>query len=84
MIIDDVENLHTAAVCQPPVRDVGLPALIGQFGLERMKQLPGRFCGCGLTCPRRDKIRQMVATDGAAISECCRCHAMVCAPASKP
>lgn len=43
----------------------------------------GRLCGWGVTKPRRDKIRQIVATDGGDPPDCRRkCQAMVSAPAS--
>lgn len=49
----------------------------------------GRFCGCGLTKPRRDKIRQIVETADATgrpppTGTClARCAGMVSAPASR-
>ena len=33
-----------------------------------MNELLGRFWGCGVTKPRRDRIRQIVATDGTPVS----------------
>lgn len=44
----------------------------------------GRLCGCGVTNPRRDRIRQIVATAGEQPARWRRCQAMVSAPASRP
>jgi hypothetical protein len=32
MVIDPVEDLHVSAIGQPPMGEVGLPALVGLFG----------------------------------------------------
>jgi hypothetical protein len=40
------------------------------FGIaaqNRTNELRGRFCGCGTTNPRRERIRQIVATEGTAV-----------------
>ena len=34
MVVEDVEDLHLAAVSQAPEGDVGLPELVGEVGLE--------------------------------------------------
>jgi hypothetical protein len=45
----------------------------------------GRFCGCGVTNPRRDKIRQIVEVAGTGSTPTvARCAAIVSAPASRP
>jgi len=36
----------------------------GSSAWNRRHELFGRFCGCGVTKPRRDSTRQIVATDG--------------------
>jgi len=45
VVVEDVEDLHFAAVGQHPVGDVGLPQLIGQLGAA---------VRCGLVCGRRE------------------------------
>lgn len=57
------------------------------FGIaasNRMNELFGRFCGWGVTKPRRESTRQMVATDGETPWRRTRCTAIVCGPASRP
>ena len=51
---------------QCPVGEVGLPGLVRAVGWDRMKELRGRFCGCGVMVPARFRIRQIVALDGGA------------------
>ena len=55
---------------------------LGRSAANRRQDERGRLCGCGVTNPRRDKIRQIVATDGAQPARWRRCQAMVSAPAS--
>lgn len=74
----DVEDLHLRAaaggvVGERPVGDVGLPDLVGQIRAERAPRTAGRLCGCAVTNPRRDRIRQIVETAGAGRCCCCRC-----------
>jgi hypothetical protein len=38
---------------------------LGISAANRTNELRGLFCGWGVTNPRRDKIRQIVATEGA-------------------
>ncbi len=37
---------------------------LGSSAWKRRHELLGRFCGWGVTKPRRDRTRQIVATDG--------------------
>jgi len=34
MVIEDVEDFYRCVISQPPVGDIGLPQLVGQFGAE--------------------------------------------------
>jgi hypothetical protein len=34
VVVEQVEDFHVGAVGQVPVGDIGLPELVGQFGLE--------------------------------------------------
>jgi hypothetical protein len=80
VIVEDVEDLDLAAVGEAPVGDIGLPAFVGLVGAER-----ARFCGFGMTNPRRDKIRQIVEVAGTGSTPTVvRCAAIVSAPASRP
>jgi hypothetical protein len=60
MVVDDVQNPNFGAVGQLPMGDIGLPTFIWLLSAKRAPRRPGPFCGCGLTKPRRDKIRQIV------------------------
>ena len=63
--------------------DVGDPQLVRAVAAwNRRQDERGRLWGWGMTNPRRDKIRQIVATDGEQPVCWRRCHAMVSAPAS--
>ncbi len=64
VVVDDVEDLDVGAVGEVPVGDVGLPAFVGQVGFEAVQDDRGRLCGCGVTNPRRVRIRQIVETAG--------------------
>jgi hypothetical protein len=64
VVIDDVEDLDVSAVGQGPVGGVGLPALFGQLGLETPPRAAGPQLRLGVMKPRRDRTRQIVATDG--------------------
>jgi hypothetical protein len=66
VVIEEVEDLDVGAVGQRPVGRVGLPALVGQLGLEATPRALRSLLGLGVTKPRRDKTRQMVATEGTA------------------
>jgi hypothetical protein len=44
VVVGDVEDLGVAAVGQRPVGDVGLPALVGQVGLETGARTSGAAC----------------------------------------
>src|SRR6266508_4733772 len=57
---------------------------LGWKASNRTKDDRGRFCGWGVTNPRRERIRQMVETAGEAPWRRVRWNAMVCAPASRP
>jgi hypothetical protein len=56
MAIENVQDRDLASVGQLPMSDVGLPTFIGLLGTNVRQLDRGRFCGCGLTKPRRDKI----------------------------
>lgn len=47
MVIDDVEDLDVAAIGEGPVRDVGLPPLVGLFGFEADIGALGALVGLG-------------------------------------
>ena len=70
VVVDDVEDLRlaldAAVVDQLPVGDVGLPALVGQLGLEPPPRAAGPLVRLRVTNPRRDNTRQIVDTDGTA------------------
>jgi hypothetical protein len=66
VVVEDVEDLDLVTVSEGPVGDIGLPALLGQLGGKRRQELFGRFWGWRVMKPRRDRTRQMVATDGTA------------------
>ena len=55
VIVDHVQDLDLGAVGQAPVGDVGLPSLVRQIGFEPDERGAGRFCGWGVTKPRRRK-----------------------------
>jgi hypothetical protein len=58
----------------------------GWSAANRCQDDLGRFCGCGTTNPRRDRIRQIVdvaGTDPVGAVRA-RCAAIVSAPASRP
>ena len=43
MVIEDVQDLHLAAIGEAPMGDVGLPALVGLLGAEPLPRRPGPF-----------------------------------------
>ena len=47
VVVDDVEDLHVGAVGERPVGGVGLPALVGQLGLEPPPRALGPLVGLG-------------------------------------
>jgi hypothetical protein len=47
VVVEDVEDLHLGAVGEGPVGDVGLPALVGQVGLEAPPGATGPLLGLG-------------------------------------
>jgi hypothetical protein len=57
---------------------------LGISAANRTNELRGRFWGCGVTNPRLESTRQIVATDGAEPWRRVRWTAIVWAPASKP
>jgi hypothetical protein len=84
VVVDDVEDLHAAAVGELPVGEVGLPAFVGLIGFEPDQRRLRFLAGCGVTNPRRVSTRQIVETEGAVPCLRSRCHAIVTAPASHP
>ena len=85
VVIEPAEDLHMGAVGQPPVGEVGLPALIGLLGGEPDV---GGF-GPLLRGGGDQTGRAQVPMDGAAPKPsapwwCSRCQAMVCGPWSRP
>ena len=85
VVVDDVEDLHAAAVGQLPVRGVRLPAFVGLLRGEPVPAVLGRFLGCGVTNPRRVSTRQIVEVDGRrSVPDRWRWVRMVSAPASQP
>jgi hypothetical protein len=64
VVVDDVEDLDLAAVREPPVGDVQLPALVGLSAGSGSRRRRGLWCGCGVTNPRSLRIRQIVDTAG--------------------
>jgi len=89
MVVNHVEDLHLGAVGELPVGGVGLPALVGELGLETPPGALRSLLGWGAMKPRRDSTRQIVATDGAAPRARPRRRRskwtwIVCGPASRP
>jgi hypothetical protein len=84
------QYLDVGAVGQLPMGHVGLPAFVGLVAQKVLQEDRGRFCGCGRTKPRRDRIRQMVEVAGTASrppqTEVSRAGwaAIASAPASSP
>jgi hypothetical protein len=70
-------------VDEVPVGGVGLPALVGQFGLKAFPAGERPFVRPGVTNPCGDRMRQMVDTAGTFGTDASvvRCAAMVSAPA---
>jgi len=64
VVIDHVEDLCVLAALELPVGDVGLPHLVWQLGLERIRLQRGRFWGCATTRPSRFRMRQIVEREG--------------------
>jgi hypothetical protein len=60
VVIDPVEDLHVGAIGQPPVGEVGLPALVGLFGGE--PDVGG--LGAALRCRCHQARGAQVAVDG--------------------
>ena len=60
VVVKPVEDLDVAAVGEPPVREVGLPALVRQIGLEADVGGPRSFLRfhLGQTGPTQDPIHR--------------------------
>ncbi len=84
VIVDEIEDLHIGSVSQPPMGDVGLPALIGQRRFEPDERVVGRLFGSCSMNPRRARMRLMVETDGTSVRRLERCQWMARGPASNP
>ena len=65
MVIEPAEDLDVAAVGEPPVREVGLPALVRQVGLEPgdVHQRRGRSSSSTPVRPARRRVRYTVQRD---------------------
>lgn len=61
VIIDHVQDLDIGAAGQAPVGDVGLPALVRHLRLEPDERALGSLLRRGITKPRRESTRQIVA-----------------------
>ena len=63
VVVDDAQDLCVGAVGQAVVGEVGLPALVGLFGLEPDVRGARSFAWFGVTSWWRRKIRYTVARD---------------------
>ena len=77
VVIEDIEDADLGGVGQGPVGEVGLPALVRQISFEPDIGTLGTLVRLGVTNPRRTRIRQIVAGEGAWPCRCWRWKAMV-------
>lgn len=63
VVVEPGQDFGVDASGDPPVGEVGLPALVGLFGGEADVGGLGRFAGVGVTSPAAVRWRLIEATD---------------------
>ena len=84
VVVDPAQDFGVGVISEPPVGEVGLPALIGLFGGEADVGGLGAFLRVGVMRLAAARWRWMVLTAMVMPWWCCRCQAMVCGPWSRP
>ena len=84
VVIEPGQDLGVGAVGQGPVGEVGLPALVGQVGLEAQVAAFRAFAGFGGDQPFAGQDPPDRRTDGTCSPLPCRWACRVCGPASSP
>jgi hypothetical protein len=84
VVVDPAQDLHMGSVGEPPLGEVGLPALVGQIGGKADVGTLGRFLGAEVTKPAARRCRMIDGVDALKPWWWPRCQAMVSGPLSSP